>query len=286
MKILVTGGAGFIGCHLARRLLSSGHQVVIVDNFNHFYDPAVKRANWQWVLQGGAAQLYDCDILNAEAMDRVFRIEHPERIIHLAAWAGVRPSLERPRLYAEVNVAGTAHLLELSKTYGIQQFIFGTTSSVYGDSSPVPFSEDDPISRPISPYAATKRAGELLCYTYAHNFAMPVTCLRFFTVYGPRQRPEMAIHKFARLIRDGQEVPMYGDGSSCRDYTYIDDILDGVMGALEYVTPYEIINLGESRTIELRELVKLLEAALGKTARIRTMPEQPGDMKITYADIS
>lgn len=286
MKILLTGGAGFIGCHLARRLVAAGEQVLVVDNFNEFYDPGIKRRNWQWVLEAGQATLFENDILDEPALRRIFQEEEPERVIHLAAWAGVRPSLEQPRLYAEVNVTGTVQLLELCRETNVEQFIFGSTSSVYGDGSRVPFCEDDPVSRPISPYAATKRAGELLGFTYAHNFGLPVTCLRFFTVYGPRQRPEMAIHKFTRLIQTGQELPIFGDGTSRRDYTYIDDIVGGVLGALKHPSPFDIYNLGESRTIELRRLISLLENTLGKRSKKKSWPEQMGDMRITSADIS
>jgi UDP-glucuronate 4-epimerase len=286
MRILITGGAGFIGYHVARRLLGLGHEIALVDNFNEFYDPALKRRNVEDLRAEGTAALFEADILDAAALSGAFERTQPEAVIHLAAWAGVRPSIQKPALYAQVNVTGTVNVLELARRAGVQRFLFGSSSSVYGGSTRIPFREDDPVDRPISPYAATKRAGELLCHTYARNFAMDITCLRFFTVYGPRQRPEMAIRKFARLILDGDEVPVFGDGRSRRDYTYVDDIVDGVVAALRPLPGYEILNLGESRTVTLLELIALLEKALGRKAHLRFLPEEPGDMAVTYADIS
>lgn len=286
MRILITGGAGFIGYHVARRLLGLGHEIALVDNFNEFYDPALKRRNVEDLRAEGAAALFEADILDVAALGGAFERTQPEAVIHLAAWAGVRPSIQKPALYAQVNVTGTVNVLELARRAGVQRFLFGSSSSVYGGSTRIPFREDDPVDRPISPYAATKRAGELLCHTYAQNFSMDITCLRFFTVYGPRQRPEMAIRKFARLILDGDEVPVFGDGRSRRDYTYVDDIVDGVVAALSPLPGYEILNLGESRTVTLLELIALLEKALGRKARLRFLPEEPGDMAVTYADIS
>lgn len=286
MRILITGGAGFIGYHVARRLLGLGHEIALVDNFNEFYDPALKRRNVEDLRAEGTAALFEADILDVAALSGAFERTQPEAVIHLAAWAGVRPSIQKPALYAQVNVTGTVNVLELARRAGVQRFLFGSSSSVYGGSTRIPFREDDPVDRPISPYAATKRAGELLCHTYARNFSMDITCLRFFTVYGPRQRPEMAIRKFARLILDGDEVPVFGDGRSRRDYTYVDDIVDGVVAALRPLPGYEILNLGESRTVTLLELIALLEKALGRKAHLRFLPEEPGDMAVTYADVS
>lgn len=285
MATLITGGAGFIGFHVAARLLKEGERVAVVDNFNDFYDPALKRRNARDLQDRGAVELCEVDILDRQRLRDVFAASRPDVVIHLAAWAGVRPSFERPALYSDVNVTGTVNLLELARECRVQSFIFGSSSSVYGGSRRVPFSEDDPVDQPISPYAATKRAGELLCRTYAHNFGMHVACLRFFTVYGPRQRPEMAIHKFARLLWDGEEIPVFGDGSSRRDYTYVDDIVDGVMGAVRANPEFSILNLGESQTLSLLDLIGLLENALGRKAALRFLPDQPGDMAVTYADI-
>ena len=285
MKVLITGGAGFIAFHLASRLQDEGFEVSLLDNFNSFYDPALKRQNVRDLQLRGRAALYETDILDTSGLRRVFQELRPEAVVHLAAWAGVRPSLENPAIYADVNVTGTVNLLQLAREFGVERFLFGSSSSVYGGSERVPYSEDDPVDRPVSPYAATKRAGELLCHTYATNYSMHITCLRFFTVYGPRQRPEMAIHKFAALIREGKEVPVFGTGDSQRDYTYVDDIVSGITAALHVNPGFEIINLGESQTITLLDMIRQLEAALGKKARLRFLPEQPGDMRITFADI-
>lgn len=285
MRILITGGAGFIAYHLASRLMDDGWEVSLLDNFNHFYDPAIKRRNVGDLKARGAVSLYETDILDVEGLRGVFRAAQPEAIVHLAAWAGVRPSLQNPKIYTDVNVTGTVNLLQLAREAGVGSFIFGSSSSVYGGSSRVPFAEDDPVDRPVSPYAATKRAGELLCHTYAVNYSMRITCLRFFTVYGPRQRPEMAIHMFARLISEGKEVPVFGDGQSRRDYTYVDDIVAGIVAAVRVNPQFEILNLGESHTITLLKLIAQLEAALGRKANLRHLPDQPGDMRITYADI-
>jgi UDP-glucuronate 4-epimerase len=286
MRTLITGGAGFIAFHVALPLLAQGHDLTIVDNFNDFYDPAIKRRNVSDLQAAGPIQVHEIDILDQGGLRRVFEKTRPETIIHFAAWAGVRPSLKRPALYSNVNITGTAHLLELAREFGTERFIFGSSSSVYGGNTKIPFSEDDPVDRPISPYAATKRAGELLCHTYAHNYGMHIACLRFFTVYGPRQRPEMAIHRFAHLLWEGKEIPVFGDGQSRRDYTYVDDIVSGVLAALELNPRYDIFNLGESRTITLRELIVLLETGLSRKARLCYLPPQPGDMGITFADIS
>jgi UDP-glucuronate 4-epimerase len=286
MRVLITGGAGFIGYHTAAKLLDQDHEVTILDNFNNFYDPQIKRRNVGDLQKLGPAHVFEGDILDTQSLRSVFEDRRPEAIVHLAAWAGVRPSLEKPDIYSAVNITGTVNLLELAREYGTECFIFGSSSSVYGGSPRVPFREDDPVDKPVSPYAATKRAGELICHTYSHNYSMNITCLRFFTVYGPRQRPEMAIHKFARLITEGKELPLYGNGESRRDYTYIDDIVQGVVAALRVNPGYDIINLGESQTVTLLDLVSRLESALGKKARVNFLPEQPGDMPITYADIT
>lgn len=285
MRILITGGAGFIAYHLACRLQDERHEISLLDNFNDFYDPALKRRNIRDLQSRGRAGLFETDILDVAGLRRVFEEVQPEGIVHLAAWAGVRPSLQNPAIYAEVNVTGTINLLQLARQFGTASFIFGSSSSVYGGSERIPFSEDDPVDRPVSPYAATKRAGELLCHTYARNYAMHITCLRFFTAYGPRQRPEMAIHMFARLIEEGKEIPVFGDGESRRDYVYVDDIISGIVAALRVNPPFEIINLGESRTTTLRSLISQLEAAMGKKAILRFCPAQPGDMQITFASI-
>jgi UDP-glucuronate 4-epimerase len=286
MRILITGGAGFIAYHLASALLKSTAEVYLLDNFNDFYDPEIKRQNVRDLQSQGHAPIYVVDILDREKLRQVFEEVRPDAIVHLAAWAGVRPSLEKPEIYSSVNVTGTVNLLELAKEFSTRCFIFGSSSSVYGGNKRVPFSEEDPVDRPVSPYAATKRAGELICHTYSHNFSMHITCLRFFTVYGPRQRPEMAIHKFAQLMFDGKEIPIFGKGDSRRDYTYVEDIVAGVLAAIEVNPRFEIINLGESQTITLMGLVELIEMALGKKARIRFLPFQAGDMEITYADIT
>jgi UDP-glucuronate 4-epimerase len=286
MSVLITGGAGFIAYHLASALMRKNEEVVLLDNFNNFYDPSLKRKNARDLQTLGQATLYEIDILNKDGLQKVFEETHPDAIVHLAAWAGVRPSLDNPSLYSEVNVTGTVNLLEMAKAFSTKCFIFGSSSSVYGGNKKVPFSENDPVDHPVSPYAATKKAGELLCHTYAFNYAMNITCLRFFTVYGPRQRPEMAIHKFAKLISEGKEVPVFGNGDSRRDYTYVEDIVSGILAAIEVNHRFEIFNLGESQTITLIDMIKQLEEALGKKANLRQFPNQPGDMEITYADIS
>ncbi|MDQ3129639.1 MAG: GDP-mannose 4,6-dehydratase [Acidobacteriota bacterium] len=287
-NILVTGGAGFIGSHLVDRLLAEDvWKVSVVDNFNEFYSPQVKRANIEKHLKSPDFSLYEADICSAEDLRRVFAENKFDAIVHLAAWAGVRPSLENPALYVQTNVDGTLNLLELAREFGVRQFVFGSSSSVYGNNSKIPFSEDDKISRPISPYAATKAAGELLCHTYSHLYDIRAICLRFFTVYGARQRPDLAIHKFSRLISENKPIPMFGDGTTRRDYTYVDDIISGVRAAIDYdKSNYEIFNLGESQTIELKRLIELLEENLGVKAVIEKREMQPGDVPITFADIS
>ena len=286
-NILITGGAGFIGSHLVDRLLAEGDwQITVVDDFNDFYDPEIKRANIESYLSNPNLKLIETDIRDFYSLNEVFAEGNFECIVHLAARAGVRPSLIEPRLYVETNINGTTNLLELSRQHSVNQFVFGSSSSVYGENRKVPFSETDPIFKPISPYAATKAAGELLCHTYSHLYRMRIVCLRFFTVYGARQRPDLAIHKFARLISDGERIPVFGDGTTRRDYTYIDDIVAGVRAAIDYdQSMYEVINLGESQTVELRELITLLETALDQKAQIDWQPLQPGDVPQTFADI-
>lgn len=283
MSILVTGGAGFIGSHLVQRLLSDGKEVVVIDNFNDYYSPKIKRDNIKEFLKNPKFRLVEKDI--RDDLEEVFQKYSIEQIVHLAARAGVRASLENPQLYNEVNVLGTVNLLECCKKFGINKFIFGSSSSVYGVTSKIPFTEDDPLEHPISPYAVTKIAGEQLCGIYYECYGIHITCLRFFTVYGPRQRPEMAIHKFVRLIKKDQKLPFYGDGTSGRDYTYITDIIQGIVSAMDKDFGFEIINLGDSRVVKLKDLVNLIEKELGKKAKLNRLPPQPGDVPITYADI-
>jgi Nucleoside-diphosphate-sugar epimerases len=287
-NLLITGGAGFIGSHLVDRLLAEGGwQVTVIDNFNEFYSPEVKRANVAAHLGDPRFKLYEADICHAEKMHEIFAENRFDAVVHLAAWAGVRPSLLNPKLYTEVNVNGTLNLLELAKKFEIRQFVFGSSSSVYGVNSKIPFSEDDKVQNPISPYAATKAAGELLCHTYSHLYDLRTVCLRFFTVYGARQRPDLAIHKFSRLIWEGKPVPVFGDGTTRRDYTFVDDIIQGIRAAIDYEkSKHEVFNLGESQTVELKDLIDLLEKNLGKKAIIARYEMQPGDVPITYADIS
>jgi UDP-glucuronate 4-epimerase len=286
LKVLITGGAGFIGSHSTEKLLERGDEVVCLDNFNDYYDPARKRRNVAPFAAHPAYRLYEGDIRDAGLLEHLFQRESPARVIHIAAMAGVRYSIQRPELYEEVNVRGTINLLEAARRHGIRNFVFASSSSVYGAQEKIPFSEDDPVSEPISPYAATKRAAELLCYTYHHLYAIPCTCLRFFTVYGPRGRPDMAPYLFTRWIFAGQDLIMYGDGSTRRDYTYIDDITAGVVAALDADLDFEIINLGNSQTVALRDFIAVVEAAVGKPARIHREPVQPGDVPLTYADVS
>jgi UDP-glucuronate 4-epimerase len=282
-RILVTGGAGFIGSHVVEALLARGDEAWILDNFNDFYDPRLKRQN---AAAAREARLIEGDIRDADGMQRLFAEGAFDAVVHLAAMAGVRPSVEDPLHYQDVNVRGTMVLLELARRYPGQRFVFASSSSVYGSNERVPFREDDDIHHPVSPYAATKRAGELLCYTHHHLYGIPTTCLRFFTVYGPRQRPEMAIHKFVRLALSGKPIPFFGDGSTRRDYTYIDDIVDGVLRAIDRCAGYEIYNLGEAQTTSLSELVELIGKACGVVPLLERLPLQPGDVAITYADVS
>ncbi len=286
MAILVTGGAGFIGSHVCEALLARGEAVVCLDNFDDFYAPAVKRRNLAAAAGHPGFTLVEGDLRDAGLLEGLFRRHQVSAVIHLAARAGVRPSIRQPALYADVNVTGTAWLLEAARQAGIPKFLFGSSSSVYGVRTGRPFKETDEVDAPASPYAATKRAGELLCRAAHTLTGMAITCLRFFTVYGPRQRPEMAIHKFTRLIEHGEPVPLFGDGSTARDYTYIDDIVAGVLGALDACSGFATYNLGRADPIRLTDLVRLLESALGKKAMIAPGPPEPGDVPFTCADVA
>ncbi len=285
MKVLVTGGAGFIGSHLVQRLLRDSHEVAILDDFNDFYDPKIKRAN----IGPFATEIaiHDVDLRDGKKVAELFQEEKLDAVFHLAARAGVRPSIQQPQLYYDTNVAGTLHLLENARARGIERFIFASSSSVYGAAKRVPFSEEEHLTQTLSPYAATKISGEFLCSTYSHLYKMRIVALRYFTVYGARQRPDLAIHQFTRKIQAGQSIDQFGDGTTRRDYTYIDDIIQGTMAALKYDGPtFDVFNLGESDTIQLKDLIAAIEKALGKKAKINRLPEQPGDMPLTCADIS
>lgn len=297
--ILVTGGAGFIGSHVCERLIGEGYGVCIVDNMNNFYNVKLKENNIHCIERvaknraGEVAEVlhfYNVDITNTGELNAVFEKHEFSAVIHLAAYAGVRPSIEDAPLYTRVNVNGTVNILECMRKYGVRRLLFASSSSVYGNNVKTPFSEEDFVDYPISPYAVTKKAGELICYTYHHLYGINTACLRFFTVYGPRQRPDLAICKFTKLIYDNKEIPFYGDGSTRRDYTYITDILDGVFKAIDWTRSkkklFEVFNLGESQTVSLSELIFQLEISIGKKAMLHYMPLQQGDVNITYADIS
>jgi UDP-glucuronate 4-epimerase len=285
MRILVTGGAGFIGSHLVGKLLTAGHSVAILDDFNDFYDPQIKRANIEKISKD--VPVHHVDLRENAAVRNLFHREKFDTIAHLAARAGVRPSIQHPQLYYDTNVTGTLHLLEAARATGVERFIFASSSSVYGVSKTVPFSEEQHLTQTISPYAATKLAAEFLCSTYSHLYQLRVVALRYFTVYGPRQRPDLAIHQFTKKIHAGQPIDQFGDGTTRRDYTYIDDIIQGTMAALIYNGPlFDIFNLGESETIQLKDLIEKIEKALGQKAKINQLPEQPGDVPLTCADIS
>jgi UDP-glucuronate 4-epimerase len=286
MRILVTGGAGFIGSHLVQRLVRQGEEVALLDDFNDYYDPLIKRENVAAVSRDVA--IHQVDLRDAAGVRSLFHREKPfDAIIHLAARAGVRPSIASPQLYYDTNVNGTLHLLEAARMTEVRRFVFASSSSVYGVCKTVPFSEDFHLQQTISPYAATKIAGEFLCSTYAHLYQIETVVLRYFTVYGPRQRPDLAIHQFTRRIHQGRPISQFGDGTTRRDYTYVDDIIDGTVAALKYQgAPFEIFNLGENETIELRELIAAIEAQLQKKAIIRKLPEQAGDVPLTCADIN
>jgi UDP-glucuronate 4-epimerase len=285
-SVLVTGAAGFIGSHLVERFLADGRRVVALDSFDTFYDPAIKRRNVAPVASDPRYRLIEADIRDAAALDQLFAAERIGACIHLAARAGVRPSIAEPELYASVNLLGTATLLDACRRHGVLTFLFGSSSSVYGDNRKVPFAEDDRVDHPISPYAATKKGGELLCHAYHHLFGMRVACLRFFTVYGPRQRPEMAIHKFARLLATGKEIERYGTATTARDYTFVSDIVEGIVRALERTSGYHVWNLGGARTVALDELIERIARGLGVEPHIRSLARQPGDVERTWADIA
>ena len=288
MKILITGAAGFIGSHLCEALIND-HDVIGIDNFCDFYDIKIKRNNLKNLAQFDNFQIIKADIRSKSEMEDVFSHHKFDLIIHLAAMAGVRPSIDDPVLYTEVNINGTVNLLEQCKKHNIDKFIFASSSSVYGNNKNVPFAESDPVDLPISPYASTKKAGELICHSYHHLYQISIACLRFFTVYGPRQRPDLAIHKFARNILNDEAIPVFGDGSTQRDYTYIDDIIDGISRSVDFIMSgyhYEVFNLGESQTISLSKMIKIIERSLGKEAKKEILPMQPGDVNQTYADIS
>jgi UDP-glucuronate 4-epimerase len=287
MNFLVTGGAGFIGSHVCERLLEMGHKVWAFDDLNDFYDPQIKRRNLRDVQsKPGAFQFIHANLSEPQRLDELFRGNKFDQVIHLAARAGVRPSLEEPALYQRVNVEGTVNVLEAARKNGVRKVIIASSSSVYGVNSKVPFSESDPIFRAISPYAASKLACEALGHVYHHVYRLDIAALRFFTVYGPRQRPDLAIHKFARLIDAGRAIPVFGDGTTARDYTYISDILDGIMACTRLDLGFEVFNLGESQTVSLKRLIELLQDSLGKKAQIERLPVQAGDVPLTCADIS
>ena len=286
MNFLVTGGAGFIGSHLCERLLEQGHRVWSFDDLNPFYDPTLKRANLAAVqARHTAFTSVRGDVTQRAELDNVFGSVTFDQVIHLAARAGVRPSLEEPALYQRVNVEGTVNLLESARQHGVRKVTLASSSSVYGVNARVPFSESDPTFSPISPYAASKLAGEALGHVYHHLYGLDVAMLRFFTVYGPRQRPDLAIHKFAHLITAGKPIPVFGDGSTARDYTYVTDTVAGILACTQREFGFEIFNLGESQTVTLSRLVELLEQELGRKAIVNRQPPQPGDVPITFANI-
>jgi len=284
-RVLVTGGAGFIGSHLCEDLLRTGWRVVVVDNLDDFYNAKLKRANLEAIKHAGEYEFHPADIRDSSRLEEIFHKARPEAVVHLAARAGVRPSLLYPELYTSVNVGGTVRLLEISRKYQVEKFVFASSSSVYGRFNRVPFSEDDPISKPLSVYAATKAAGEMLAFTYAHLYQLPTICLRIFTVFGPRQRPDLAIRRFAQLIQEGRELPVFGDGSMSRDYTYVSDVVAAIGQALACSYPFEIFNLGNSRPIRLDYMIETLEHALGKKAIRKVLPTPPEDMPATLASL-
>jgi len=285
-KVLVTGGAGFIGSHLCEKLLEMNCKVICLDNFNNYYDPKIKECNIAKALKSRNYTLIRGDILDRELLENIFNQHDIGKIIHLAAIAGVRSSLAAPTEYVDIDIKGTVNLLEIAKKYKIEQFIFGSSSSVYGVNSKIPFSEEDRVDLQVSPYATAKRAGELYCATYHHLYGIPTTILRFFTVYGPRQRPEMAIHKFAKLMDKGEPVPIFGDGGSERDYTYSSDLVEGIVKSMEMIYNFEIFNIGNTKMVKLRELIEILADKLNVNPKIEQLPEQPGDVPVTCADIS
>lgn len=284
--ILVTGGAGFIGSHLCEHLLKSDHKVVCVDNFNNFYDPGIKEQNISAVINREGFSVVKADIRDKHKLADVFEKSKPELVIHLAAMAGVRPSIIDPFLYFDVNVNGTLTVLETMQQFGIRKMIFASSSSVYGNNIKIPFSESDPVDSPISPYASSKRACELLCSTYHNLYQFEIFCLRFFTVYGPRQRPDLAIHSFTSKILENRPIQIFGDGNSFRDYTYIDDAIEGINNSISRLKGFNIYNIGESRKVLLSEVIETIENVLGKKAIKEFLPSQAGDVNATFADIS
>jgi UDP-glucuronate 4-epimerase len=283
--VLVTGAAGFIGSTLVDRLLGEGRSVVGLDSFDPFYPEAQKRRNLEKAMASGAFRLVEGDVRDADALAAALAVEPCGAIVHLAALAGVRPSLERPADYADVNVLGSTRVFDAAVRAGVPHVVFASSSSVYGERSEGPFRESDPVERPISPYAATKRAGELVAHTFHHIHGLTVTCARIFTAFGPRQRPDLAIRKFADLMRAGEPIPVYGDGSAVRDFTYVDDLVDGLVAALDRPLGFALVNFGAGRTISLREVIAELESALGVRAKVEHRPRQPGDVTRTWADV-
>ncbi len=284
MQVFLTGGAGFIGSHFVDLLLAEGHAVSIFDDFNDFYDPAIKRANVAGFAKD--VRVHEADLRDWDAVERAVREDRPDCIVHLAARAGVRPSIQQPKLYIDTNITGTWHLLEAARLHGVPRFISASSSSVYGVIKTAPFSEDMLINQTISPYAATKMAAEQFCSNYSHLYGLRTISLRFFTVYGPRQRPDLAIHAFTKRIWEGQPINQFGDGTTRRDYTYVDDITQGMQACLGYEGPLcDVFNLGESQTTTLNDLIATIEQEVGKKAIIHPMPEQPGDVPLTYANI-
>ena len=286
MKILVTGAAGFIGSHTCKYFTGLGHHVIGIDNFDPFYAKKFKELNIAGLSQSNKFQFHEADIRDSHTLNNIFSTEQIDMVIHLAAKAGVRPSIDSIASYYDVNVNGTVCLLESMRIHGVKKLLFASSSSVYGNNPKVPFSEADPVDNPISPYASSKKSGELLCHVYFHLYGFDITCLRFFTVFGPGQRPDLAIHKFTRLIDEGKPIPFYGDGATSRDYTFVDDIVNGISCASNHLGGFRIYNLGESRVINLKKLVETIENSLGKKAILNKLPPQQGDVNITYADIS
>lgn len=285
MKFLVTGGAGFIGSHLIMRLLDEGHEIVCLDDLNDFYDPEFKKENLASFLENPAFHLIEGDIRDKALIETIFESHPFDQVVHLAARAGVRPSLKEPQLYVDVNITGTLNLLEAMRNHGVKKMVFASSSSVYGKNTKVPFQEDDPLNAPYSPYAATKTAGEVICRTYFHLYGLSSICLRFFTVYGPKQRPEMAIYKFTKALYAGDQITLFGEGDSQRDYTFVSDIIEGICGAIHSTSGFEVYNLGDSKPIALKQLLQNLEKITGKTANVTYLEDQAGDVPVTYANI-
>ncbi|GAB6282666.1 MAG: GDP-mannose 4,6-dehydratase [Ignavibacterium sp.] len=286
MNYLITGGAGFMGSHLVDRLFNEENHITVIDNFDDFYERSIKENNISNARKNRNFKLIEGDIRDKELLKNIFNSYSIDIVVHLASKAGVRPSILAPQSYYDVNVNGTLNILEAMREFNVKNMIYASSSSIYGNNKKVPFCEGDIVDYPISPYAATKKSGELVCHTYYYLYGFNISCLRFFTVYGPRQRPDLAIHKFAKLIIEGKPIPFYGDGSTERDYTYIEDIIDGIMCAINNLKGYDILNIGESNTISLNTMVKTLEHAIGKKAIIERLPMQLGDVKRTFADIT